>query len=187
MALRDGVTSGIQIGSSAASAAIPVLTTAATAAWAVPVVGAAAAAALIAWAAFKRRAAQKAQSSQIADEVEKHLQANLAAYMNGPRRRADRAAALAMFDDAWDFMASPRGCGSPDLGRAGKACISERERGGTAPWCPTGTGCDWFILYRDPIAQDITPDESNHAGPEAQADLQGLLVPAALILAAMVL
>lgn len=44
-------------------------------------------------------------------------------------------------------------CSQPQLGAAGQRCISERlVKGGSAPWCPTGTGCDWITLYRDPIA-----------------------------------
>jgi len=46
-------------------------------------------------------------------------------------------------------------CGAAEMGEPGRRCISERQRGGTAPWCPTGSGCDWFILYRDPIANDV--------------------------------
>jgi hypothetical protein len=54
-----------------------------------------------------------------------------------------------------------QGCSNPALGTAGQNCISERLiHGGTAPWCPTGTGCDWITLYRDPIAND----------PEVHAD-----------------
>lgn len=48
-------------------------------------------------------------------------------------------------------------CSQPQLGAAGQRCISERlVKGGSAPWCPTGTGCDWITLYRDPIANAPT-------------------------------
>jgi hypothetical protein len=52
-------------------------------------------------------------------------------------------------------------CGQPQLGDAGKRCISERlVRGGTAPWCPTSTGCDYWSVFYDPVAADpnVVPD-----------------------------
>lgn len=52
-------------------------------------------------------------------------------------------------------------CSNPQLGAAGQRCISERlVEGGTAPWCPTHTGCDWITAYYRPIANDpnVVPD-----------------------------
>lgn len=194
--MADRFTQTVSTGATAATAAIPLLTTAATAAWAVPVVGAAAAGVLIAWAAFKKRNAQKEASTAVANDVEKFLQENLSAYQEGPRTREAQAYALAMFDDAWAYMSGPEGCGNADLGSAGRRCVSERQRGGTAPWCPTGQGCDWFTLYRDPIENDITqPSESaaDVIGTLFGEDGTGertpaaLLVPIALVAAALML
>ncbi len=72
-----------------------------------------------------------------------------------------QAASLAIVDYA--FSKVQQGCSNPALGSSGLRCISERlVRGGTAPWCPTPdhTGCDWYILFRDPIANDpnVIPD-----------------------------
>jgi len=69
------------------------------------------------------------------------------------RTEASRLAALGLIDDV--IAQLQRMCGNPALGDAGRRCISERiVRGGSAPWCPTGTGCDWFTVHRDPIAND---------------------------------
>lgn len=64
---------------------------------------------------------------------------------------------------AFDQMASQmyNACNNPALGAAGQRCISERlVKGGSAPWCPTHTGCDWITTLRDPIANDsqVQPD-----------------------------
>ena len=79
---------------------------------------------------------------------------NLNAFRDGLKTQAQ---ALDDFDYAWAILRGPNGCGNSALGPAGDRCISERARGGSAPWCPTGTGCDAFAQFRDPIA---------NAGPE---------------------
>lgn len=92
------------------------------------------------------------QATRVVDQVEPYLKQNVQAYMNGGHTAAEQATALQIFDAAWADVV--KGCSQPALGDAGKRCISERQAGGSAPWCPTGTGCDWFILYRNPIAND---------------------------------
>jgi hypothetical protein len=101
---------------------------------------------------FSRKGpAQKVASTNIVNQLEPQLQRNLSAYRNGPRTRANQSAALANFDAAWAYLASSQACGSPDLGNPGKACISDRARGGK--W-------DWFRMYRDPIANDESVSDS---------------------------
>jgi hypothetical protein len=102
-------------------------------------------------------------ASQDADQVASYLTQNLNQYFSvpAPRPQSMQAAALNNVDTA--FAALQKACSDPALGAAGQRCISERlVRGGTAPWCPnTGhTGCDWFVLFRDPIANDsgVGPD-----------------------------
>lgn len=194
MRLGGKFETGVNTGAVAASAAIPLMTTAATAAWAVPIVGAAAAGVLIAWAQFKKRGAQKEASTDVANDVEKFLRDNRDAYLAGSRTDESQAYALAMFDDAWNFLASPAGCGNPDLGAAGRRCISERQQGASAPWCGTGTGCDWFTLYRAPIEQDTTSDDDVIAGAAGMLSEvftpkgnSSLLIPAALVAIALAL
>lgn len=134
---------------------------------AIPVVGAAIAGATIAISLWKARKGpyQKVATTQIVNEAEPILQENLKAYMEGPRTFEAQAWALQNFDDVWSQVLAL--CGDPKMGKPGERCISERQRGGSAPWCPTGTGCDWFVLYRDPIAQD--PDVRPAPAPESPA------------------
>jgi hypothetical protein len=81
-----------------------------------------------------------------------------------------QAAYLEVVDGAFNKV--QQGCSNPALGTAGQHCISERlVRGGTAPWCPNPghTGCDWYVLYRNPIAED--PDvAANVAASQAAAN-----------------
>lgn len=130
---------------------------------AVPVVGAAVAGVTVALTLlFNRKGpAQKVATTKIVDQVEPLLQDNLRGYMEGPRTYASQEQALQNFDAAWAYLAEK--CGASVMGEPGQRCISERQRGGSAPWCPTGTGCDWFALYRDPIANDV-PASSGRPG-----------------------
>lgn len=133
-------------------------TIAATSAWAtigIPVIGAAVVGVTLWLSAMYKRGAQKEAATNIVNQIEEQLKANLAGYQSGPRTPASQLQALANFDAGWQAVLE--NCGNKELGSAGERCISERERGGTAPWCPKpgGMGCDWFALYRDPIANDI--------------------------------
>ncbi len=92
------------------------------------------------------------QATAVVNQVEPFLKQNLQAYMAGGHTLSEQATALQVFDAAWADVL--KGCSNPALGDAGKRCISERQAGGSAPWCPTSTGCDWFALYRAPIAND---------------------------------
>jgi hypothetical protein len=101
-------------------------------------------------------------ASQDADKFQSVLTQNLQAYMDAPVHTVSlQAAALNNVDTL--FAALRQACSDPSLGAAGQRCISERlVRGGTAPWCPNPghTGCDWFVYFRDPIANDptVVPD-----------------------------
>ena len=94
-------------------------------------------------------------ATQTVNQIEPYLQRNLDMYMSAPvHYRSVQEKALAVFDTGWDAVL--RGCGNPQLGDAGVRCINERKLGGEAPWCPTADhkGCDWWTLYRLPIAND---------------------------------
>ena len=70
-----------------------------------------------------------------------------------PRPKSLQVAVLAQIQQIFDAL--HQACGNPALGDAGRRCISERlVEGGTAPWCPTSTGCDWVTAYYRPIAND---------------------------------
>jgi hypothetical protein len=121
---------------------------------AVPVVGAAIAGITLAITMWLNRKGpkQKRWTTDIVNEMEPLLKQNVDAWKQSEPSPINQAAALDNFDRFWGAVL--QGCGDPAMGKPGVNCISERQRGGSAPWCPTGTGCDWFILYRDPIAND---------------------------------
>lgn len=136
------------------------------AAWAtaaIPFVGPAVAGVTVALALLmsRKRPQQKIATTDIVNEAEPVMRENLSGYLNGPRSPASQVQALENFDALWQWVVT--GCSDPEMGEPGRNCISERRRGGSAPWCPTGRGCDWFTLYRDPIAND-TPIETPAPG-----------------------
>ena len=86
-----------------------------------------------------------------------------------------QAAALNNFDTVWNALKTA--CSDPSLGAAGQRCISDRQQGSCAykvspgGWQngvyvyngPNGSGSscwNWFVGYRDPIANDptVVPD-----------------------------
>jgi hypothetical protein len=151
------ITSGV-IGGMAASATAAGTTTWATAA--IPFIGPAIAGVtlILAFLHARKGPKQKVATTQIVNDVEPHLQDNLNGYFSGPRTLTSQYQALENFKAGWQWVVDH--CGIPEMGEPGQRCISERDRGGTAPWCPTGTGCDWWALYYDPIANDpeVKPD-----------------------------
>lgn len=105
----------------------------------------------------------KIQATHIVDQIEAQtLKPTLASWNALPanqKTQTMQAAYLEVVDAALNNVR--QGCSNPALGTAGQNCISERlVRGGSAPWCPSGTGCDWYALYYDPIANDpnVIPD-----------------------------
>lgn len=121
-------------------------------------------------------------SSDAANQIEQVLQQNVNAYFASPRTLADQQAALANFDTAWSQLEEY--CGQPSLGQAGQNCIDDRQSGactwktsgcslstGTPPvWscgaAGSGSQCwNWFVGYRDPIANDTMPAQQAAAQP----------------------
>jgi hypothetical protein len=92
-------------------------------------------------------------TTTIVNNLANLLQANLNAFLNGPRTCADQQAALAAYDTAWTWLQGPQACGNPSpaiqAGGAGARCISDRAPGGKTPW---------QTYYRDPIAA-VTPSD----------------------------
>lgn len=166
----------VQIGSAVTGALSKTIATAAaphlgmSLAVAVPIVGAALAGTWLAVSAWMNRKGpkQKQWTTQVVNELEPLLQQNVQAYLNeSPRSKAAQTYALQVFDHVWSQVVE--GCSQPQMGEPGRRCISERERGGSAKWCPTGTGCDWFASYRDPIANDSMPAEQEQFEQAAAA------------------
>jgi hypothetical protein len=198
IALSAPAIAGGVIGGMAASATAAGTTTWATAA--IPFVGPIIAGVTIALTMlFNRKGPrQKVATTQIVNQVEPHLQDNLAGYMAGPRTRTSQYQALENFKAGWQWVVDH--CGIPEMGEPGRRCIAERDRGGSAPWCPTVTGCDWWALYYDPIANDpnVLPDPEPASSPgffstgagagggsAGGAGLVDLLLPAAVIIAGL--
>lgn len=122
---------------------------------AVPVVGVAIAGVVLAVTTWLNRMGpkQKRWTTQIADDATAQLQQVKSIYFSTPYSPANQAAALGAVDQL--LQAIQDGCGQSQMGEPGRRCIAERlVRGGSAPWCPTGTGCDYFTEYRDAIAND---------------------------------
>jgi hypothetical protein len=191
----DTVNAGVQIGGQAAAAIVAAKAAgaagaagaAASSAW-VPLIGPAIAGVTLAIGLILNRKGprQKVAATEIVNDLEKQLQANLAAYQSGARTKATQAAALANFDMAWDWLKSGEGCGNPALGEPGRRCITDRDRGGRWPWAE---------YYRDPIAADTPADDipflpgvALPALPDlGAAGAESLLIPAALVVAALVI
>jgi hypothetical protein len=88
-------------------------------------------------------------TSDVVNEIEPQLHQNREAFLTGRRTRADKAAALAYFDQQWAFLTGPRACGAANLNNVGANCIADRSRDGRWPWA---------VYYRDPIDQAPTTD-----------------------------
>lgn len=127
------------------------------------------------------------EATKLANEAEPLLLQNLQTYLSAPvRYQSYQAAALNNFALTWQAL--QQACSNPQLGSAGQACISDRERGScaykTSPggwtqgaggnWTYTypgangsGDACwNWFVGYYDPIANDpdVQPDPVPGAG-----------------------
>lgn len=103
-------------------------------------------------------------ATQFANQAGTLLQQNLNTYLAlpSPRTQSQQAAALSNFDQIWAALISAQACGNPALGDAGKNCISDRQRGG-CKWKDSSGNCwNWFVAFRDPIANDpnVQPDSS---------------------------
>ena len=100
-------------------------------------------------------------TSQWANQAADALQKNLDAYLATPAPRPKSAQLLALqnFDAIWAQLTKM--CGDPQWGDAGKRCISDRQQG-ACKWKNNGQCWNWFVGYRDPIANDanVVPDSS---------------------------
>jgi len=126
---------------------------------AVPVIGVVIAGVVLAVTVWLNRMGpkQKRWTTQIADDATTQLADVKRAYFATPYNPANQQAAA----DAVNMLleAIREGCSQTTMGEPGQRCISERlVRGGSAPWCPTGTGCDYYTEYLDPIVNDSRAD-----------------------------
>lgn len=115
-------------------------------------------------------------ASDAANQLGDALATAMHAYLDAPvHTQSMQQAYIALFNQSVQALQSY--CSNPQLGAAGKRCISERlVRGGTAPWCPNpgGTGCGWYETLLDPVANDptVVPD-SQVAGASPESSVSG--------------
>ena len=179
-------TTGIISGAATAGTAIAGMIPGLLAASAVPIVGAAiAAATLIITQIIKNSGCGQTciETSQWANQAEKALEQNIAAYFsNSPRYASQQALALANFDAVWAQLQAT--CGQPGTGNAGVRCISDRQAG-ACTWKQSSTSTllgypgepqpgecwNWFSGYRDPIANDpgVQPDSVASSAASAES------------------
>jgi hypothetical protein len=97
---------------------------------------------------------KKIATTQIVNRAEILLQQNLAAWNALPpnqKTAASQAQAVQNFDTVWAQVM--QACGSGQYGSAGQNCISDRQQG-SCHFQNSGQCWNWFIGYRDPIAND---------------------------------
>ena len=98
---------------------------------------------------------KKIATTQIANKAATLLQQNLSAWQGlsaSQKTPATQAAALQNFDQVWQAMVAA--CQTSQYGSAGTACVQDRQAG-ACKWKDAAGNCwNWFIGYRDPIAND---------------------------------
>lgn len=181
----------VSIGTSAASSAASILaTTGVISASAVPIIGAALAGVALGVSALIKNSGcgqTCIQASEYADEAGKYMDQNLHSYFynddgtpNKTRYKSSQTLALKNFDDLWSQLVKL--CSDSSLGDAGKACISDRQRGAckwkqnnsdsNIPGLPAIGECyNSFNGGRDPIANDpdVQPDPSTTSATDTAA------------------
>lgn len=96
----------------------------------------------------------KIATTQIVNQAEQLLQQNLAAWQSlsaTDKTLTTQAAALQNFDNVWAQVV--RACESGAYGSAGQACVNDRAQG-SCHYQVAGGCWNWFVGYRDPIAND---------------------------------
>ena len=165
-----------QAAASVAASVVAGTTSAATAALAIPVIGGVAAAALIVMGWIRRRNAQKVAATNVVNEAEPFLVKNrdafLASVAAGTAGEQERARALATFDAIWgQVMQECQAIG----GGGGERCVTDRQSGACV-WQDLGQCWNWFVGYRDPIANAVIVG-GGQPGPSWLPGLQDLGMP----------
>lgn len=125
----------------------------------------------------------KIATTEIVNQAEVLLKNNLAAWQSLPasqKNAATQAAALQNFDAVWTQV--QQACLGGNYGSAGNACIADREQG-ACHFQANGQCWNWFIGYRDPIANDPAV-VANAASPSSSTVSVGTAITAAAAAAA---
>jgi hypothetical protein len=97
----------------------------------------------------------KIATTEIVNQAELFLKQNLAAWQSLPAAQktvANQQVALQVFDNIWAQVM--QSCaGTQQYGSAGIACVADRQQG-ACHWQANGQCWNWFVGYRDPIAND---------------------------------
>jgi hypothetical protein len=128
----------------------------------------------------------KIAATNVVNQAEQLLKQNVAAWNALPasqKNPATQAAALQNFDTVWQQVM--RACGQIG-GSAGTACVGDRQQGACHY---QNNGCwNWFVGYRDPIANDPAVSANPIGGVfDASAGISPLWIGIALISAAFLL
>jgi hypothetical protein len=116
------------------------------------------------------------QASNDANQIEQAMKANLAAFQAGQITQTE---ALQNFDGLWAQLT--QACGQIG-GGAGSNCVSDRQEG-ACKWKDSSGACwNWFVGYRDPIANaaSASPAAGGSLVPLLAAGAVGLIIAEAL-------
>jgi hypothetical protein len=135
---------------------------------------------------FTAQGAERDDTTNIVNYAQGLLQQNLAEYQNC---QISQSTGQSEFNQVWLWVVQQ--CSTPALGSAGGACVQDRQRGGKF---------DWFAGYLDPISNTtpacasaaVSPAGVSVVSTSSSSDTvlglpTGLILPAALILGALVL
>ena len=115
-------------------------------------------------------------TSNAANEIEQILITNLRTFERGTKTAEEQRAALAIFDETWARLVEY--CSQPGFQttKAGRNCVEDR-REGACKWKEGGQCWNWFIGYRDPIANAVlgsgSRDTVTGASPATGGDTRG--------------
>lgn len=120
----------------------------------------------------------KIATTEIVNQAEVLLKNNLTAWQSLPaaeKNSATQQAALENFDSVWTQV--EQACLGGNYGSAGNACLADRQQG-ACHFQANGQCWNWFIGYRDPIANDPAV-AANMAAPSSGTISTGPIVTAA--------
>ena len=112
-------------------------------------------------------------TSDAANQIEPLMQQNLAAWHSSTKTRSEQAIALNNFDTLWSKL--QQFCQSGQFGTAGQNCVADRKAG-ACKWKDSNGECwNWFIGYRDPIANDPRVVNDTAVGISTSGVASGLI------------